>query len=154
RAIGLPLRKLRPVAELEAEAAECQREVERTRSQGTAEETRLARARSTQANWQADMAKQFEGKTTVDWELQCIRVGTIAFLSTRGEPFNQISQQIVERSPFPHTLFSGYSNGGFGYLPTRQACDEGGYEIHASPFAAAAAETLIDESVRLLQEMA
>jgi hypothetical protein len=154
RTIGLPLRKLRPVAELEAEAAKCQRDVDRARSQGTEEETRLARARSTQANWQADMAKQFEGKATVDWELQCIRVGPVAFLSTRGEPFIQISQQIVARSPFPHTLFSGYSNGGFGYLPTRQAFDEGGYEIGASPFAPEAAETLVNESVRLLQEMA
>ena len=125
----------------------------RLRQGGSVEEVRSATARSTQANWQADMGRSYAGKTTVDWELQCIRVGALAFLSCQGEPFLEISQSIVKDSPFPHTLFSGYSNGAFGYLPTRQAFEEGGYEIEASPFAPAAAETLIGEGLRLLHDM-
>ncbi len=153
RAVALPLRKLRPLDELEAEAKKYVGELMRLRQDGNAEEVRAATARSTQANSRADMTRLYAGKTTVDWELQCIRIGPLAFLSCQGEPFLEISQRIVADSPFPHTLFSGYSNGAFGYLPTRQAFDEGGYEIEASPFAPAAAEVLVAESLRLLHEM-
>jgi hypothetical protein len=153
RSVALPLRRLRPLDVLEAEARKCTAELMRLRQGGSVEEVRSATARSTQANWQADMGRSYAGKTTVDWELQCIRVGALAFLSCQGEPFLEISQRIVKDSPFPHTLFSGYSNGAFGYLPTRQAFEEGGYEIEASPFAPAAAETLIAEGLRLLHDM-
>ena len=153
RAVALPLRKLRPLYELEAEVKNYGAELMRLRQSGNVEELRAATARSTQANSRAEMARLYAGKPTVDWELQCIRVGSLAFLSCQGEPFLEISQRIVADSPFQHTLFSGYSNGAFGYLPTRQAFDEGGYEIDASPFAPAAAEVLIAESLRMLHEM-
>lgn len=154
RIAALPLRKLRPAIELEAEAQKCSAELERLRGQASVEEVRAANARSTQANWHADMAKLYAGKSTVDWEIQCIRIGPVALLSTRGEPFTEISRQVVAGSPFPHTLVSGYSNGAFGYIPTKQACQEGGYEIEASPFSPDAAETLVNESLRLLREVA
>src|ERR1700730_16781051 len=99
------------------------------------------------------MGRLYAGQTTVDWELQCIRIGHLALLSCQGEPFLEISQQVVAGSPFAHTLFSGYSNGAFGYIPTRQAFEEGGYEIEASPFAPAAAEMLVSEALRLLHAM-
>ena len=46
---------------------------------------------------------------------------SIALVSVPGEPFTETAQAIVSQSPFPNTLFSGYSNGGFGYIPTRAA---------------------------------
>ena len=61
---------------------------------------------------------------------------------------------VAAQSPFPHTLFSGYSNGGFGYIPIREAHAEGGYEIEATPFSADAADVLLAESVRILRELA
>ncbi len=153
RNVALPLREFRPLDVLEAEAKDRTAELMGLRQNGSVEEVRAATARSTQANWQADMGRSYAGKTTVDWELQCIRVGPLALLSCQGEPFLEISQRIVKDSPFPHTLFSGYSNGAFGYLPTRQAFEEGGYEIDASPFGPAAAEMLIAEGLRLLHDM-
>ncbi len=153
RALALPLRKLRPLDALEAEAKSSREQLMHLRQNGSVEEVRAATARSTQANWQADMGRLYAGKTTVDWELQCIRVGSLAFLSCQGEPFLEISQRILADSPFEHTLFSGYSNGAFGYLPTRQAFEEGGYEIEASPFAPDAADALVAGGLRLLREM-
>lgn len=64
-------------------------------------------------------------------KVQCMRVGSVAFVSTPGEPFTKTAQQVAAASPFEHTLFFGYSNGGFGYGPTRQAFQEGGYEVDA-----------------------
>jgi hypothetical protein len=71
-----------------------------------------------------------------------------------GEPFVEIARNIVAASPFEHTLFSGYSNGGFGYIPTREAHHEGGYEIEATPFSPDAADVLAAEGIRLLREVA
>lgn len=154
REVTLPLRELRPITEVEAEAERRSSELSVLRKEGSREEIRAATARSTQANWYADMVRQYAGKKETGWEVQCIRVGPVAFVSTRGEPFTETSQRIVAGSPFEYTLFSGYSNGGFGYIPTRQAFAEGGYEIDSSPFAADAAEKLTSESLRMLEEVA
>ena len=44
------------------------------------------------------------------------------------ELFCEIAIAVRNHSPFPYTFFSGYTNGFLGYLPTRQAFSEGGYE--------------------------
>jgi len=83
-----------------------------------------------------------------------IRIGDVALVSVPGEPFTETAQAVAAQSPFTHTLVSGYSNGGFGYIPIREAYGEGGYEIEATPFSADAAEVLLAESVRILKELA
>ena len=83
-----------------------------------------------------------------------IRIGPVALLSIPGEPSIEISQQIVAASPFAHTLFSGYSNGGVGYLPVDSTLDERGYEMEASPFTLGAADTVVREGLQLLSELA
>ena len=79
---------------------------------------------------------------------------SIALVSVPGEPFTETAQAIVSQSPFPNTLFSGYSNGGFGYIPTRAAFGEGGYETEATPFSEEAADSLTAGTIRLLMELA
>jgi neutral ceramidase len=58
----------------------------------------------------------------------------IALWSAPVELFCEISICIRDRSPFPHTFYFGYANGWLGYLPTRQAYHEGGYETVTNPF--------------------
>jgi len=41
---------------------------------------------------------------------------------------------VRSRSPYPHTFYFGYANGWLGYLATRQAFSEGGYETQTNPF--------------------
>ena len=51
------------------------------------------------------------------------------------ELFCEIAINVRNHSPFPYTFFAGYTNGFLGYLPTRQAFSEGGYEPgHVTPF--------------------
>ena len=154
RRLQLPLTRFRPVEELEAEAAECRRQFEHLFQSGTEQEVRAARARVTQANMRAENARLYQGKTHMDWQLQGIRIGSVALLSVPGEPFTEISQQIVSESPFRDTMFSGYSNGGFGYLPVRSAFGEGGYEVQISPFSADAADIVVKEGRKMLRELA
>ena len=154
RQIQLPAKQFRPPAELEAEAAALRAEMNRLRSEGSVDEVRLATAKATQAGWRAENARNYYGMKTIAWELMAIRIGDVVLLSVPGEPFTETAQQVASQSPFPHTLFSGYSNGGFGYIPVREAYLEGGYEIEATPFSPDAAEVLAAESIRILQELA
>jgi hypothetical protein len=154
RLLKLPLKERRPPEELEAEAAFARVELERARQEGDEDEIRRATAIATQANWRADYARLYYGKTHTDWPLQGMRIGPVALLAIAGEPFTEINQAIVSKSPFAHTLFSGYSHGGFGYIPSRNAYAEGGYEVEASPFSVEASDVIVNESLAILRELA
>ncbi|MCC6389205.1 MAG: neutral/alkaline non-lysosomal ceramidase N-terminal domain-containing protein [Bryobacterales bacterium] len=155
RSIALPAKQFGPPEELEAQAAALRAEMNRLRREGTPEEIRAATARATEAGWRAEYARNYYGRETIPWELMSIVIGSsIALVSVPGEPFTETAMDIASRSPYRHTFVSGYSNGGFGYIPTAQAFAEGGYETEATPFSAMAADVLAGEAVRLLQEMA
>lgn len=153
RFLKLPLKQLPTPEEAEAEAARLREELNRKRQEGTEAEIRAATAMATQAGMRADRAHLYHGKTHIEWQLQGIRLGPVALICIPGEPFAEMGQEIARRSPFTHTLFSGYSNGGFGYMPVRSAYPEGGYEVETSPFAPGAAELVVEESLRMLREL-
>jgi hypothetical protein len=93
-----------------------------------------------------------------DAEIVAIALGTdIAVVTIPAEAFCEIALEIKARSPFKYTLFSELTNGALGYVPTRQAFDEGGYEVRKVPqgshLAIDAAERLVGASVALLKEM-
>ena len=58
----------------------------------------------------------------------------LALWSAPVELFCEISMNVRSRSPYPHTFYFGYANGWLGYLATRQAFSEGGYETQTNPF--------------------
>lgn len=60
------------------------------------------------------------------------------------ELFCEISNTVRDRSQFTNTFFFGYTNGWFGYLPTKAAFAEGGYEPKTSPFTDAAEGDLLE----------
>ena len=86
-------------------------------------------------------------------ELTALRLSqSVGVITAPGEIFTEIGQSIVARSPFRHTLYATYANGTIGYVPTRAAYAEGGYEVtHACQVAPDAGEQIEEESVRLLQ---
>jgi hypothetical protein len=61
-------------------------------------------------------------------ELQVIRIGDLALVALPGEIFVEIGLAIKNRSPFPVTAVVGLANDHIGYVPTRRAFGEGGYE--------------------------
>lgn len=111
-------------------------------------QTRLARARKGLAALQGDTPVP-----PVEAELAALRLSrAIGVITAPGEIFTEIGQSIVARSPFQHTLFAGYANGTIGYVPTRAAYAEGGYEVtHACQVAPHAGEQIEEESIRLLR---
>jgi hypothetical protein len=97
------------------------------------------------------LAQDFRGRTDVGVNTQFICFGDVALVSCNVEPFAEIGAAIKSRSPFPVTLFSGYSNGRLAYLPTAREWANGGYEVENSPFGQGAAHALQREVVETLQ---
>jgi neutral ceramidase len=91
----------------------------------------------------------------IEAELVALRLSrSIGVVTAPGEIFTEIGQSIIARSPFRHTLFAGYANGTIGYVPTRAAYADGGYEVsHACQVAPDAGEQIEEESVRLLRSI-
>jgi len=98
----------------------------------------------------ADKARQYAGLAEVETELHGIRLGEVALVGFAGEPFSELGVQVKARSPFPHTLFSGYTNDYLGYLPTADASPAGGDEVDTSPFRPGAGEQVVEASLALL----
>jgi hypothetical protein len=65
-------------------------------------------------------------------ELQLFRMGPIEIIALPGEIFVEYGLELKRRSGDFHCLVFGNSNGYIGYVPTREAFGEGGYETRLS----------------------
>lgn len=64
--------------------------------------------------------------------LQALRIGDLAVVATPVELFAADGQAIRAGSPAPATIVAGWSNGNWGYLPTRRVAAHGGYEAETA----------------------
>jgi hypothetical protein len=149
----LPTRSQPDPDEMERQAQARRDELKQLLPTGTVQEIRDATARATQAGMASDRARLYHGKTTFPLPVQVIRIGETALVGMAGEPFSAIGVRIKEKSPFEHTLVSGYTNGGFGYIPTREAFSQGGYEVETTPYSEDAADALVTAVLGLLRTM-
>ena len=83
--------------------------------------------------------------------VRVLRLNDAVIWSAPVELFSEIAIDVRSQSPFAHTLYFGYTNGWFGYLPTARAFAEGGYEPQTSPFTRAAEGDLTRQLVTFLQ---
>lgn len=98
--------------------------------------------------------RQHVGKDTWSVDVHAVVCGDLAIVTLPGEPLNGLAREIQSRSPYPHTLVIGYTNGwGVGYvgLPGEKA--RGGYEARAGRGADECGAFLIETGVRLLCEL-
>jgi hypothetical protein len=150
QAVRLPLREYPPVADVVADARQRAADLAAVRGRVGEEELCVAVGLARRAGMLADKARRFGGHAEVEAELHGIRLGDAALVGFAGEPFSELGAQVKARSPFPHTLFSGYTNDYLGYLPTAEAYPDGGYEVDTSPFRPGAGEALVEASLALL----
>lgn len=155
RTIPLPTRQVGDAEALEAEFKEHIVELERLRVQNRGdtlirETTMLAK----RAGMRASLARSGAEHSHRDVTFQGVLLGPdIALMAIAAEPFAEIGRQVKDRSPVPYTLFSGYSNVGWAYLPVAEAYLLGGYEIEITPFAPQAAELAVDACLDIIQEL-
>jgi hypothetical protein len=99
------------------------------------------------------LAEGWQGATR-QTEVQALAVGNeLAVVGLPGEIFAELGLDLRARSPFPHTLVLGLANDAIGYVPTRRAYDEGGYEPTASRFEPGSGEQLVAEALDLLARL-
>lgn len=153
RMLQLPVKQLPQEEEVTLALDALRSEVERLRSAGDLEKMRSVQAQATQMGWRLENVRSYGSKKQTEWPLQVIRIGSIALVSMAGEPFSSIGERIRAESPASYTFVSGYSNGGFGYIPDRAAYLSGGYEVEATPFSPDAADIVVDESLKALREL-
>ncbi|MGD9713355.1 MAG: neutral/alkaline non-lysosomal ceramidase N-terminal domain-containing protein [Thermomicrobiales bacterium] len=156
RTMNLPLRQLPPPDEMdEAFAANLAELNELRANDGDPEQIRLVTMRCKRTAMRAELARSVQGKTHRQLDAQAIAIGNdIVIVAVPGEPFAQIGLAVRQRSPFATTLFSGYANVGWSYIPTADAYPLGGYEIEITPWDPATAGIIVEECVAMLEELA
>jgi hypothetical protein len=63
-----------------------------------------------------------------------LRIGDIAIASAAMETFTETGIETKKASSAPITLFTGYTDGMTGYLPTAEEIPFGGYEVDVVPY--------------------
>lgn len=86
-------------------------------------------------------------------KLTAIAFGPVVILGIPGEPFTGIGRGIKAASKYPVTMACCLTNGNEGYFPMQEAYDEGGYEARSSNFKAGVAEQLVEDSLKLINEI-
>lgn len=97
------------------------------------------------------------GQKTVTTSVQVLAINDTAFVGVPGELFVELGRAIKQQSPFRRTYIVELANDYVGYIPTRVAFEEGGYEVldaRSSKVAPQAGEILVEQCVRLLREAA
>ena len=84
-------------------------------------------------------------------------IGEVAIVGVPGELFTGLGVELKERSPFKHTYVASLANDWMGYLPDREAHTLGGYQTWMGLHSYAeegTGERMVDESIRMLQQLA
>ncbi|MFA6366215.1 MAG: hypothetical protein WCX13_03400 [Candidatus Hydrogenedentales bacterium] len=95
-------------------------------------QTYLAWARDLLAN-AFDASRAFTGRRTARARFSLCSLGdSLLFFSLPGEAFCRIGKTLKRNSRPASVIVCGYSGGSVGYIPTRDAFAEGGYEVESA----------------------
>ena len=86
-------------------------------------------------------------------EISAIAVGDVAFVGLPGEIFVELGLGIKQQSPFAYTFVAELCNDAAGYVPTRRAYDEGGYEVASTLFEPGTGEQMVEAALELLDDL-
>jgi hypothetical protein len=89
---------------------------------------------------------------TFDIPISAISFGDIAFASTPYEMFDTNGMQVKNGSPFKMTFMCAYTNGNFGYVPSTDVHQNGGYEVYATLFVKGTGDDVAARLIEMLKE--
>jgi hypothetical protein len=137
--------------------------IERRKSEIKASDRVFDMDREITLSWAYDALKMVRNgrkRGVVPVEVQVLRLGDIILAGIPGEVFVEIGLGIKEGSPFEHTYVTAHTNGCIGYMPTKKAFQEGGYETHSAyrlygiyPVDQDVAEKMINTSLKLIDSV-
>lgn len=82
-----------------------------------------------------------------------IGIGDVLFVGIGGEPFTEYAHRLRRELPCKMLLTGCNTNGAVGYLPTKAAFDEGGYEGRGTAFVPELEELVIGKAKEMIEEM-
>jgi hypothetical protein len=82
----------------------------------------------------AKMIKGMEERTDTECEtvLQGMAIHDFAFVTFPGEVYVEFGLKVKELSPFKITMVIGLANSNAGYIPSKEAFSQGGYEVRTA----------------------
>jgi len=96
---------------------------------------------------------------TLDIELFTARIGPVTIIAINGEIFSRFTE-ILRRRTGQNLFTITYANCAFGYIPTREAYAEGGYEVEQAHFfyntfrpKSGGLELLADRAAQLVEKL-
>lgn len=92
----------------------------------------------------------------IEVEAQVIKIGDAAIIGFPGDVFVKFALRIKKESKFKYNIVCSHTNGRNGYIPTREAFKQGGYEVRTSrsnKLAHEAGDTITDTILGLIKEM-
>jgi hypothetical protein len=156
--LNLPLKRYPAPEETARRLREAETNLARLDSGGKTgtDQEQLRRAKSEQlyasiTNFYAGEARDMpDGLLPI--ELQGVRINSAVFVAIPAEVFVEIGLHLKKVAPHK-TYIVGIANGYIGYLPTREAYEVGGYEVISSKCQPESAELLIQEVIKLEEEL-
>jgi hypothetical protein len=103
--------------------------------------------------WAFKVMKIHDGNSpNLDAEVQVLTMGDQAFVGIPGELFSELGMEVIEKSPFPSTYIVQLANQNIGYIPTKKAFEEGGYEPTCATIAPGGGELIVQKALNLLNQ--
>ena len=93
------------------------------------------------------------GPESYPFFLSAVQVGELVFAGIGGEPFTELGNRICADSPFKHTVMCALTNSAGGYIATRKAYEEGGYEARSSKLAPGGDDIIVAGMKELLDSL-
>lgn len=93
------------------------------------------------------------GPESFPYYLSAVKIGELVFAGIGGEAFTEIGNRICENSPYKNTIVCCITNTVGGYIPTKTAYEEGGYEAKSSSLKPGGDDIVVDGMTELLKEV-
>ena len=86
--------------------------------------------------WRAAMKRIVAagGGREVPFEIQVVRLDDTFVVAVNGEMFSRFTELLRQRAGTAKLFVVAYANAAFGYIPTREAYAEGGYEVDTAHY--------------------
>jgi len=94
-----------------------------------------------------------DGPESFPFYLSAVKIGDLVFAGIGGEPFTEIGNRICAASPFKETILCCLTNTSGGYIPTREAYLEGGYEAKSSSLKPGGDDIMVEGMTELLNSL-
>ncbi len=93
------------------------------------------------------------GRGEMTTSMSVFTLGELAIIGLPGEAFVEFGLALRANPYFAHTIVACYCNDLIGYLPTREAYPQGGYEVETARVACGAGEAIVAAALGVMREL-